>query len=246
MKARRESTFLQYDWRLDGEYASFTVDLALYDRAPDPAYPILAYVGCSSLDEGSGLGAGDLRRINAFEAKCRRRLDAVLAGMIETDALRQYYFYLPSRSVYEELKQLSEKKPGFSCKVGGKKEEDWASYFRILYPDDAKYQTVRNSEILEQHYDRGDSEVPRRLNLHMGFMNDPARKAFIDAARQEGFAVGEYEDFDSDELPYGVVLHRICAFRKFDIDAVTIQAIRIAERSEGKLLFWDCPIVPGR
>lgn len=245
MKAPKND-FLQYDWRLDGEDAEFSVDLSLYDGAPDARCPILAFIGCRSKEEGAELSAAELRRMDAFASKLRRRLDAVFAGTIETSKIRQYYLYLPSKAEYDSLKQLAEKERGFSCMVGGKREEDWASYFRILYPDDAKYQTVLNSEIIEQHYELGDSEAPRRLNLHLSFGGDPARQLFAEAARSEGFALGGDEDNDSLELPCGIVLHRICALKKRDIDAVTVRTVRLAEEHGGKLLFWDCPIVPGR
>ncbi|MBR0136608.1 MAG: DUF695 domain-containing protein [Clostridia bacterium] len=247
MKLRPEnSDILQYDWRLDGEPARFSVDLSLYDGAPDAKYPILAYVGCSSKKEGAQPGFLEKRRMDAFAAKCKKKLDLVPVGAIETGTIRQYYFYLPSKPEYDALKQLCEAEKGFVCRAGGKKEEDWGTYFRILYPDAAKYQTVRNEEILAQHYDLGDSDAPRRLNLHIAFKSDPARNAFIEAARQKGFAVGEFEEFDDTDLSAGVVLHRICALKKFDIDALTVQVIRIADEHEGRLLFWDCPIVPGR
>ncbi len=244
--ASHKDELLEYDWRLDGEDAVFCVDLALYNRAPDPAYPILAYVGCCPKKEEKELSGGDIRHINAFCAKCRRKIDLLMAGYIETASIRQYYFYVASKSGYDALKQFAEAERSFTCKVGGKKEEDWASYFRILYPDVAKYQTVRNEEILAQHYELGDSDLPRRLNLHFAFMNEPIRRKFEEAARGEGFAIGGYEEFEGNELPCGVVLHRVCALRKFDIDAVTVQAVRAAEKYNGKLLFWDCPIVPGK
>ena len=244
--AQGKDKLLEYDWRLDGEEAVFCVDLSLYNEAPNERYPILAYVGCSPKKEGRELSGGDLRHMDAFCSKCRRKLDLLNAGFIETAAIRQYYFYLPGKAEYEKLKQFAEAERSFVCRVGGRKEEDWASYFRILYPDAAKFQTVRNGELLAQHYSLGDSEAPRRLNLHLCFPGDPLRRQFVEEARQEGFAIGEYEDYDSDTLPCGVVLHRICAFKKWDVDALTVQAIRIAEPFDGKLMFWDCPIVPGR
>ena len=244
--ASKRDELLEYDWRLDGEDAVFCVDLALYNGAPNAGYPILAYVGCSPRKEDRELSGGDIRHMVAFCAKCRRRLDLLMAGYIETAKIRQYYFYVASKADYDALKLFAEKERSFTCRVGGKKEEDWASYFRILYPDAAKYQTVRNEEIIAQHYELGDSDAPRRLNLHFAFLNEPVRRQFEEAARSEGFAIGGYEEFDGNELPCGVILHRISAFKKSDVDAVTVQAIRIAEKFNGKLLFWDCPIVPGR
>ncbi|MBR6007431.1 MAG: DUF695 domain-containing protein [Clostridia bacterium] len=244
--AVEKTDILEYDWRLDGESAKFSVDLALYDRAPDEEHTILAFVGCFSNREGRELTAGELRHIDSFIAKCERKVKPLIGGYIEKATIRQYYFYLASRDDYEKLKTLAERERGFDCRIGGKLEPEWTSYFRILYPDAAKYQTVRNEEQIGLLYERGDSEAPRRLNLHLFFATPQARHAFEEAALQEGFAIGEAEELESGDLPCGIVLHRICALRKRDIDTVTVQAIRAAERFGGCLRYWDCPIVPGR
>ncbi|MBR6006775.1 MAG: DUF695 domain-containing protein [Clostridia bacterium] len=237
---------LEYDWRMDGDYAKFCVDLSLYNRAADGEYPILVYVGCYAREEDAPLSAGELRHAAAFAAKCARKVDSLNAGFIETEKIRQYYLYVRDRAAYDALRDLAERERAIVCRVGGKKEPDWSSYFRILYPDAAKYQTVLNGEMLEQLYKKGDSDAPRRLNLHMYFPTDPARDGFKAAALEEGFAIGENEDRESGERPCGVVLHRICALKKWDVDAVTVQAIRLAEKYNGQLRFWDCPIVPAR
>lgn len=238
--------YLEYDWRLDGEPAHFLVDLSLYDRGANGDYPVLAFVGCSSRKEGRPLSASELRRMDTFAVKCAKKLDVLIAGYIEKETIRQYYFYLPTKEEYSALRALSEKRHGFSCRVGGKSEPDWSSYFRILYPDEAKYQTVRNEEQIAELYENGDSEAPRRLNLHLAFPSHPARTKFGEEALSEGFAIGGSEELENEDLTCGVLLYRISALRKRDIDAVTIQAIRLAEKYGGRLLFWDCPIVPAR
>ncbi len=245
MAAAKKNLF-EYDWRLEGEKARFVVDLALYDRGANGDYPILAFVGCGAKKEGKELSSSDLRHISAFAAKCEKKLEMLLAGYIEKADIRQYYFYLASKEEYSLLRELAEKQRGFSCRVGGKAEEDWSSYFRILYPDEAKYQTVRNEEQIEELYESGDSEAPRRLNLHLAFPGHGERTRFGEEALSEGFALGASDEFETGDLPCGLVVYRICALKKWDVDAVTIQAIRLAEKFGGRLLFWDCPIVPGR
>lgn len=244
--AAAKPDFLEYDWRLDGEPAHFLVDLSLYDRAADGAYPVLAFLACSSNKEGCALSASEQKHIDSFAAKCVKKLDALMAGYIEKDGIRQYYFYLPTKDEYLELRAFAEKQSAFTCRIGGKKEQDWSSYFRILYPDEAKYQTVRNEEQIIELYESGDSDAPRRLNIHLAFPNHPARSRFCEDALSEGFAVGGTDERENEALACAVLLYRICALKKPDVDAVTIQAIRLAEKYGGRLLFWDCPIVPAR
>ena len=239
---------LTYDWRLDGRAAEFGVDLHLSARAPMRMCPVLAFVSCA-YPEGGKSTAAALKKALAFVKKCTKELNAVTAGYIETDAELQYYIYLPSTAEYERMKALAGEKKGadgVEIMVGGRSEPDWDSYFSVLYPDDAKMQTIRNGEIIDELFKSGDSEAPRRLNLLLAFPTEADCGAFAAKALDEGFATGEFKDVSDGELPCGIVVHRICAMKKWDVDAVTVHAIRLAEDFGGKLLYWDCPIVPRR
>lgn len=241
---------LSYDWRIEGQAAEFGVDLLLFESAPVKTLPVLAFVSCAGADEsGEELTPAALKTVLAFVKKCEKQLTCVTAGYIETDASVQYYIYLPSIAEYERMKALAgewKSADGFELVVGGHSEPDWESYFTVLYPDEAKLQTVRNGEIIAELMKSGDSETPRRLNLLLAFPTEADSEAFASAALDEGFATGEFKDVADGELPCGVVVHRICAMKKWDVDAVTVHAIRIAEEFGGKLLYWDCPIVPRR
>ena len=243
-----EGRLLKYDWRLDGRAAEFGVDLHLSARAPMLSHPVLSFVSCAY--EGGGgarLNAAALKKALAFVKKCTGELDAVVAGYIETDAELQYYIYLPSTDAYERMKAITVEQKGaesVELMVGGRSEPDWDSYFSVLYPDEAKMQTIRNGEIIDELFKSGDSEAPRRLNLLLAFPTEADCAAFAAKALDEGFATGEYKDVSDGELPCGVIVHRICAMKKWDVDAVTVHAVRLAEEHGGKLLYWDCPIVP--
>ncbi|MBR5949420.1 MAG: DUF695 domain-containing protein [Clostridia bacterium] len=243
-----EGKLLRYDWRLDGQAAEFGVDLHLSARAPMRSHPVLAFVSCAfPSDTEARITPAVLKKAVSFIKKSVKELNAVAAGYIETEHELQYYIYLPSTAEYERMKALSAEQKtadGLEFMVGGRSEPDWESYFTVLYPDEAKTQTIRNGEIIEELFKSGDSETPRRLNLLLAFPTEADCTAFAAKALDEGFATGEYKDVSDGELPCGVVVHRICAMKKWDVDAVTVHAIRIAEEHGGKLLYWDCPIVP--
>ncbi|MBQ4428755.1 MAG: DUF695 domain-containing protein [Clostridia bacterium] len=245
-----EWRLLAYDWRLDGRAAEFGVDLHLSAHAPMRSHPVLAFASCAYPDGAEAKStAAMLKKALAFVKSCTKDLNAVIAGYIETDAELQYYIYLPSTAEYERMKALAGEikgADGVEIMVGGRSEPDWDSYFSVLYPDEAKMQTIRNGEIIDELFKSGDSEAPRRLNLLLAFPTEADCGAFAAKALDEGFATGEYKDVSDGELPCGVVVHRICAMKKWDVDAVTVHAIRLAEEHGGKLLYWDCPIVPRR
>lgn len=240
----KETTWLEYEWKLDGSDALFGVELTLYKTAPDPALPFLCYFCCEA--EGRELLAeSDVKRIEGLAAKCVRRLGRPVAGFVQSGNMRQYYFYVASKEQYETLRSIAEKEKKLACKVAGKREEDWTTYFKLLYPDEAKYQTVRNREVIAKYRENGDNtEAARRLNLHVFFRTEQHRLMYEEAARQAGYAIGTPQERSELELPYGATLHRISTLKTRDVDAVTIRAIRIAQKMDGRLAYWDCAIVP--
>lgn len=240
----KEITWLEYDWRLDGEQALFGVELSLYRKAPDASRPYLCYFCFQTIDEHKLLPA-DIKRITGIASKLVRHIGVHPAGFVQTGALRQYYFYVASKQEYDQLKAASAKERKYLCRVGGKREEDWATYFHLLYPNEVKYQTVTNREQIEKLKKSGDNpEASRRINLHVAFRTEQQRILFEEASRQAGFAIGSPEYHSDFELPHGSVLYRISTLKNEEIDNVTVRAIKLAQMMEGRLLYWDCNIVP--
>lgn len=243
MAKTSKNAWLEYDWKLDGGDARFRVDMSLYTNAPIEGCAELVFIYCASLSE-QPLKAGELRRIDSLIARCIKKLGKEYVGCIESAAMHQYYFYIDSEEKYSAFQQMLQKERKLTVKLGCKSEPKWTTYFKLLYPDAAKLQTVRNKENIEKLYSNGDSEAARRLNLHMYFRSEPLRLQFEEAARREGFAIGSAVDREMSELPYGVILHIICPLKKRSVDEVTVLAIRIAEQFGGRLMFWDCPLAP--
>ncbi|MBO4384391.1 MAG: DUF695 domain-containing protein [Clostridia bacterium] len=242
MSAR--SSWLEYYWELEGEETHFGVELSLYKTAPDPEAPLLVYFCFQTIDEHV-LNPSDIRRIEDIAAKIARKTDVVPAGFIEAGSMRQYYFYTSDKEQYDIMKEIAAKEKKLICRVGGKREENWATYFNLLYPDDMKYQTVKNCEQVKKLRSIGDNtDAARRINLHMGFVTEQERLVFEETARRAGFAIGSPEFQPESDFPNGVVVYRISTLKRHDIDSVTVRAIRLAKKIEGRLLFWDCNIVP--
>ena len=238
------SEWLEYVWELDGEDALFGVELSLYRRAPDPKLPLVVYLCCQTADDRD-LKPSDVKRIEGLAARCAHKTRTVPAGFVQAGSMRQYYYYVSDKEQYDVMKEIAAKEKKLVCRVGGKREENWATYFGLLYPDELKYQTVKNREQVKKLRDIGDNtDAARRINLHMGFRTEQDRLIFEETARRAGYAIGDPEYRTDSDSPNGVVIYRISTLRRRDIDGVTVRAIRLAQRCVGKLLYWDCNIVP--
>lgn len=240
----KRSTWLEYDWDIDGAEAVFGVELSLYKTAPDEKLPLLLYFCCERTD-GQELTPKDFKRIEKLKDRAVKQTKLSPAGFVQTKTLRQYYFYAGSKEAHDKLSLIASKEKKLLCRLGGKPEEDWATYFQLLYPDEVKQQTVRNREQVDKLRKIGDNtEATRRINLHVSFRGEQDRLMFEETARRSGYAIGSAEFISESDHPNGVVIYRISTLAPKDINAVTIRAMELAEKNDGKLVYWDCNIVP--
>lgn len=245
-KSEGTANWLNYDWEVEGQPAVFSVDLALAESAPQSGRELLLYLCCASCDPNSlRMTSGEDKKMQKLLGKCLKMLDCAYAGYIETDAQRQFYFYVDSEDQLAGVTALTEKEKKILCSAGVHREPRWQTYFKVLYPDAAKYQTVKNRETAALLKKRGDAILPaRRVNLHMAFPSEILRISFEEEARLAGFAIGRAEFHPEQENAHGVILHTVSSLKDREIDALTTRTIRLAEKFQGELMHWDCQFVP--
>ena len=240
----KRSTWLEYDWSFDGEEAVFGVELSLYRNAPIENLPLLLCFSCEKAD-GSALAPAEIKRARKLAEKCSRQTKLSPVGSVATDAALRFYFYAGSKEAYDRMSLVAEKEKKLVCRLSGKPEEDWETYFGMLYPDEIKQLTVKNREQVDKLRKIGDNtEATRRINLHVCFRGEQDRLMFEETARRSGFAIGGSEFISESDRPNGVVIHRISTLQPADINGVTIKTVELAEKNDGKLIYWDCNIVP--
>lgn len=235
--------WFEYDWLIDGRPARFVVDLAL-SGAPRAGRPVLLYVSCESKRaKADALSGFESARAEVLCKKLCKKLAPYYAGFIETGAQRQYYFYVKERAMLEEAESLANKEHLLLCRVGCTEEPGWATFHKLLYPDAAKLQTEENRKRIELMLEHGDSPaVARRISLFLFFPTEATMLLFSEQARLSGYAVGDPVFTPDQPLAYGVSVVRIATLRKPEIDALTTRAIRIAERYNGELRYWEAPV----
>ena len=144
----------------------------------------------------------------------------------------------------DAAREIANREKLLQCTAGLREEPGRDTYYKILYPDAARLFTEQNRQQILLLKKRGDSLTPaRRITLHVFFPAEPLVGLFAEQARVGGFAVGDYEYEPEQEFPYGVALCRVSTLDKAEIDALTTQAIRLASRYEGRLNYWNGPIV---
>lgn len=235
--------WFDYEWPLDGRDARFRVDLALAS-APQAERPVLVYVSCESKRaKADSLNALETGRAEAVCKKCLKALAPFYAGYIETGAQRQYYFYVKEAELLDEADRIAEKELFLECRAGMQQEPGWATYKKLLYPDAAKLQTEDNRKRINLMTEHGDNPAAaRRIALFLFFHTETAMLLFSEQARISGFAVGDPVFTPEFDRAYGVRIMRIAPLKKKEIDELTTRAIRIAEKFDGELRYWEAPM----
>ncbi|HWR22015.1 MAG TPA: DUF695 domain-containing protein [Feifaniaceae bacterium] len=248
MRKQAEDTFFSYVWPLQNARAHFTVDTG-YDE-PMAGYEALVYCALSPHESGAeAFTPREERRCDKIERKLLRALpDAVYVGVIDMDALRQYYFYVrDAEEAMAEIERIAGKEKLLSVSPGSAHEPDWLTYHALLLPDAAKYQTVLNAEMIGRLKKSGDNlAAVRRMTFSMCFPSEQTRLLFQEQAKAAGFAIGEPQFKPELDLPHILTIHALSALVQEDVDDLTTRAIRAAEPFGGELLRWNCPVMPKR
>ena len=230
-----------YDWEVRKEPAEFTVD-ASFDM-PQEGYRHLLYCAVSAMNDAAFTN-GDIRRIAKLEKQLVKALpDAIYVGHILMNALHQFYFYVQDpQEALLAAEAVADKTRKLGVSPGTAEEADWTTYFRLLYPDAAKEQTIQNAELIAQQVSVGDAlDKPRRLTLFLCFSSDSALLLFQPAAKAAGFALGDTEYYPELSTPYIQPLYIITALDKRAVDQITTRAIYAAQPFEGVFLRWTAP-----
>lgn len=241
-KTVKETQWYEYDWQYEGSEAIYCVDMTYDDD--QKLGDLLISVVCKA-KKGS-LSDGEYRKYEKLRNKILKKTGITYVGLIESNNAVRFFFYTDdtdASAVVEKCIRKVADRVSYDCRYDKKHE----FYRHSLLPDIAKNYTEENRKQLKLFADNGDCmTVPRKLNFHVYFPSEPLRILFEEQARLSGYAVGVGEFSMEYELPHGIVVHKICTLNKADVDDATSRLIYIAEKYEGRLLFWDCVLVPKR
>lgn len=233
----------EYDWRFKNADAVFSVNTQ-YEEDYESLGDVLVIIECRS--SRKVMTDGEYRRYENLRDKLLKKLDIVFVGLIESLSCVRFYFYANTGDIAIDIeKYIKHIANHVSCECKFDKEKTF--YLNTLLPDAAKRYTEENRKQLKTFYDNGDNtEAVRKLNFHLLFPSEPLRILFEEQARLAGYAIGETEFIFEQDLPHSIVVHKMLSLVKSDVDDATTQLVRIAEKYDGILGFWDCVLVPKR
>lgn len=222
--------WLKYEWEWNEREAVFQVDLQYWELLPTLAYSQLVFVSIAPHEpEATAFSRSEERRASALQHLFAEQLEdaAIFVGGIGMKDLLQFYFYTSDEALIHRVSAICRAETKLRISCGHVSEPHYATYYCLLFPDDAKLQSVENAAYIKsvQHRD-GDLSLVRRVCLTMAFASEEACDAFMEEIPHLGFSAGGRESVGNATHPYRVKLNGFSTLLLPDLNHFTARAIR--------------------
>lgn len=232
--------------------ASLFVDLGIRDSVPIAERPWLLWMwvyfrtvredGLSSSDEAPILY--DIE--DALTREVKDSVNGELVGRITTAGRREFYFYGPRPSGFEEAVSRALKRfPDYKFDTGTQEDPEWSQYLNVLYPSPADHERIKNRHVIESLEKHGDSlKKPRPISHWVYFSSPQDRESFSAQAVSAGFKITDQSGSDDSEAghPFGLTLERTDRVDWNSINEVTLELLRMAQEINGAYDGWETSV----
>jgi regulator of RNase E activity RraB len=239
-----------YYCRVDDAPASIFLNFAYQQERP--ALDTLYYAGLQMLDpaeHGMG-GPKDAEALWALEDEITA--GAAAAGFTYVGRLRnqgdwQLTFYAAAgkEAALEEIVVVALADADRGYRIGSQEDAEWGYYDEFLMPNAERFQWIMNRRVVQQLEGSGDQvETPREVDHFIHFADADARDAFARAAEALGFRAEPQDPDQTNNLPFGISLHRDDAVTLNHIHEVVMTLSDLADENGGDYDGWGAPVVP--
>ena len=241
-----------YFANVNEKLASLFVDLGIREIAPDADNPWLLWIwvyfnhpredGLSTSQEADTLSQIEDSLADAVGGA----VNGFLTGRITTDGRREFYFYAPTFTGFDDAVARSlERFPEYKWDADTKHDPEWNQYRDLLYPTPRDWQRIKNRHVIEQLQEQGDPLEKKRPVYHWAyFSNEVSRGQFVAGVEDLGFNVTNEDTVDELDCshPLGVSFERIDNVDLDSINRVTIELYELADALGGDYGGWETSV----
>ncbi|MDO4544489.1 MAG: DUF695 domain-containing protein [Clostridia bacterium] len=239
--------WLTYEWELEGREATFRVDLQYWSLLPVLAYSQLIYVSCAPKNpEATAFSKSEEHMIAGLRHMVNTQLEghSVYVGSIRFDALEQLYFYTADETLVNHISGICRTFNKLATVCGHISEPHYATYYRLLFPDDAKLQSVENAALIQNMQKRGgDLTLVRRIELEMAFLNRDDCMDFAGKIVKLGFTPDVMTILSGGSHPCRLTIYGYCTLLLPELNRFTARAINLAAKYDGLLEKLNAPFI---
>gem|GEM_PF-6642035 len=232
-----EADWLEYEWVWDGRPAIYRVDMRYHGVLPVLRYTYrIKLVVYPTADTFSVV---EKKQIDALVRKVRDHLAAygVFVGSVLQPNRLRLFFYTKSEEAAQMLPARLKGETKLRTRVAHAEEEDYAAYYRILFPDDCKLQSIDNAYLLKS-LNRTDEEcvLVHKIYLELAFAALPMRDAFCKEAQVSCFWLEELFTSNHKTHPHCAVVRGYCPLLLQELNRFTTRAIQMIAPLDGVLV----------
>lgn len=239
--------WLTYEWEWHNQQATFKVDLQYWDLLPILSYSHLIYVSCAPKDASAeAFSWSEDHHLAALRHSLNTQLEghAVYVGSIRLKNVEQLYYYTSDAALINKVSAICRSESRLETIYGQNLEPHYITYYKLLFPDDARLQSVENQAYIDQVIRRGgDTALVRRIELVMAFLTPSDREAFAKAIGQSGFTVGQSSQADTGSHRYKLSIFGYSSLKIEVLNRFTAHAIRPAIPYDGLLETLNAPFI---
>ncbi len=241
--------WLTYEWEWNHRRATFKVDMQYWDLLPVLAYSQLVYVSCSPKNpQAVDFSRSEEHYLAALRQTLVSQLDghAVFVGSIRVGNLEQLYFYTSDPTIINHVSGTCRLESRLKTACGHSDEPHYATYYRLLFPDDAKLQSVENQAYIESIRKKGgDVSLVRRIELDMAFLSHEDREDFAEKILRGGFTVGQQYISEVGTHPFHIYVYGYSTLELDQLNRFTSHAVNIAAAYDGLIESVKAPYISG-
>lgn len=241
-----------YFTSVNDTFASILVNVGIHETAPDPnrSWVLRVWVYFQEVEESGLPGEEEANRFAEVEEALindvTSSLDGVLAGRVTAAGRREFFFYAPTFTGFEDtVAQSLSRFPDYQWDSNSELDPDWQQYLSLLYPSPGEWQQIQNRHVIEQLTEHGDSLEKQRMVFHWAYFPDESsRQQFGDQLQQRGYEVTDQTiDASPDESNlFGIGFERIDRVDWESINRVTSELMELAESFAGSYDGWETTV----
>ena len=214
-----------------------------WNLLPVLSYTQLIEVSVTTKRAGGKFRAADHYLFNVLRKRLIDKLGGkvIYVGGVTVSEIRNLYFYTNDPNTFREASELCRGYKTLVVTCSHAWEQDFSTYYTLLYPDDAKLQSVENAAFIKD-LKKKDSELilVHRIRMTAAFLNAEDRSSFLENASVYGLSVGECFSLQSGAHSECCYVYGYAQLTLDSLNQLTTRLIRAIAPREGLLSGLSC------
>lgn len=231
-----ESNWLEYEWVWDDKPAIYRVDMRYYGMLPVLRYnhriKVLVYPAQETFS------VSEIKQAQLLVQKVRHYLatHGLFVGSVTQPNRLRLFFYTNTEIAAQSLPARLHSETKLHTRISHEVEDDFSSYYQLLFPDDCRLQSIDNAKLLQSlNRTEEDAALVHKIYLDLAFTSLRARQIFCANIRKSCFWLEETYTSNHKTHPYCAVVHGFSPLFLQDLNRFTTRAICMVAPFEGVL-----------